>query len=220
MCPHCGQNAPVVYRGVVAHCTACGAPRPPLTGSSLHLAGQPSRIGGVVARVLGWVVLGVGLSIALGVGAIAQMLFPSGIAGFLIGIPLAALSLLLGVFLLRGGARLDRSATSAERGARSQAIHALATHKGGTLTAADVTRALDVPPQAAEALLESLAREEADQITVDIDANGALSYRFAGAGRVRVDPEIAGSPNRAEWERLEAEESAAAQARERARAPR
>ena len=51
MCPHCRQNAPIVYRGVLAYCTACGAPRPPFSAKSIDLAGQPSKIGGAVARV-------------------------------------------------------------------------------------------------------------------------------------------------------------------------
>src|ERR1700721_2773723 len=66
MCPHCGQNAPIVYRGVTAYCAACGQVRVPLTGSALKLAGQPARVGSIFANVFGWTVIGVGLSFALG----------------------------------------------------------------------------------------------------------------------------------------------------------
>jgi hypothetical protein len=222
MCPHCGQNAPVVYRGVTAYCAACGQVRVPLTGSALKLAGQPSRVGSIFARVFGWIVLGVGLSFALGVAAVAHFLFPAGMVGLAVGLPIAVLSLIVGGLLLRGGKHLDEKGASAEKDARAQAIFALASHKGGTLTALDASRALDVPLAAAEEILQSLAKEQYERIAVDVDANGTLVYRFVvpppgGGTRVRVDPEIARSPNRDEWERMEAEE---AERKERARASR
>jgi len=230
MCPHCGQNAPIVYRGVAAYCAACGKLRVPLTGSALKLAGQPSRVGSIFARVFGWIVLGVGLSFALGIGAVAHLVFPAGFVGLAVGLPIAMLSLIVGGLLLRGGKHLDEKGASAEKDARAQAVFALASHKGGTLTAVDASRALDMPLAAAEALLQSLAKEQYEQVGVDVDANGTLVYRFAipspvgaatedaqGKTRVRVDPEIARSPNRDEWERMEAEE---ADRKDRARANR
>jgi hypothetical protein len=225
MCPHCGQNAPVVYRGVAAYCAACGQIRVPLTGNALHLAGQPSRVGSVVARVFGWLVLGVGLSVALGIAALAHLIFPAGIVGLAIGGPIAVLSLIVGLVLLRGGKRLDEKGALAEKSARAQAIFALAAHKGGTLTALDASRALDMPLAAAEELLQALAKEEYEKVGVDVDASGTLVYRFlvpspTSPTRVRVDPEIARSPNRAEWERLEAEEAERKAVGDRARASR
>ncbi len=219
MCPHCGQNAPVVYRGVTAYCAACGQPRLPLTGSALHLAGQPSRVGSVVARALGWIVLAVGLSFAVGLAAIAHFLFPAGIAGLVVGAAVGVPTLVIGMLLLRGGKHLDRSGASAERTARTQAIFALAAHRGGTLTALDVSRALDISPAAAEAFMQMLAKEDYEKVAVDVDANGTLVYRFNVPTRMRVDPEVARSPNRAEWERLESLEAEAARkpAGERAR---
>src|SRR5690242_5493841 len=101
MCPRCRQSAPILYRRVMAYCTACGAPRPPLTGTSLNLAGQPSKIGGAVASVVGWIVLAGGLSLALMITLIAQALFPAGFAGYALGIPIAALSLVVGILLVR-----------------------------------------------------------------------------------------------------------------------
>jgi hypothetical protein len=212
MCPHCGQNAPVVYRGVAAYCAACGKVRVPLTGNALHFAGQPSRVGSVVARVLGWIVLAVGLSVSLGVAALFHLIFPAGVAGLAIGGPIAVLSIVVGVLLLRGGRRLGEKGAAAEKGAHAQALFALAMNKGGALTALDASQALDIPLAAAEALLQSLAKEDFERITVDLDAAGTLIYRFVtptrvDGGRVRVDPEVARSPNRAEWERMEAEEA-------------
>jgi hypothetical protein len=225
MCPNCGQNAPVVYRGVAAYCAACGHVRVPLTESALHLAGQPSRVGSVIARVLGWIVLGVGLSFALGIGALAHLVFPAGVVGLAIGGPIAVLSLIVGILLLRGGKRLDANGAAAAKNARVQAILALAAHKGGSLTALDVSRGLDIPAAAAEALLQAMAKEDYEKVAVDVDANGTLVYRFVAPTRFRVDggavdPEVASSPNRAEWERLEAEDAARSAGGGRARANR
>jgi hypothetical protein len=212
MCPRCGQNAPVVYRGVVAYCTACGAPRPPLTGTALHLAGQGAKVGGLLTRVLGWLVLAGGLFVAIVVGLLAQV-FVGGFAWAIAGLPLAALAVLLTVVLNRGGSALDRKGAGAERRARAQAVFALAGHRG-SVTAQQVAQSLEIGLPEAEALLTDLAREHFDQIAVEVDANGAVLYHFGALpnARVRIDPEVARSPNRAEWERLEAEEAEARRA--------
>ena len=60
-CPHCHQNAPIVYRGVFAFCSACDKPRAPFSGKALHFAGQPAKVGGSVSRVVGYLVLVFGL---------------------------------------------------------------------------------------------------------------------------------------------------------------
>src|SRR5262245_60060733 len=103
MCPHCRQNAPVIYRGIVAYCTACGAVRPPLTGSSLNLAGKGSRVGGTVAKVFGWLVLGIGGTVGLILLALLQWIFPEGIAGLLVGLPVLVLSAIVSTLLLLSG---------------------------------------------------------------------------------------------------------------------
>jgi hypothetical protein len=216
MCPRCGQNAPVVYRGVVAYCTACGSPRPPLTGKALHFAGQGARVGGVLARVFGWVIFAGGLFVAIAVGLLAQLLV-GGFAWAMTGLPIALISLVLAMVLNRSGTQLDRRGAGAERHARAQAVFALAGHKGPALTVADVARALEIPMGEAEALLTDLAREHYEQIAVDVDANGTVVYRFGGLpnARVRIDPEVARSPNQAEWERLEALAAQEAEQRQR-----
>jgi hypothetical protein len=215
MCPRCGQNAPVVYRGVIAYCTSCNAPRPPLTGTSLHLAGQPSRVGGVVAKVVGWIVLGFGLTFALGLGLLFQLIMPGTPAPLVAALPTAVIALIVGIAFLRGGTSLGRRGDTAEKNARTQAALALAAHRGGTLSALDVAQALTIPLPEADALLTAIAREDYEHVSVDVDPNGTLVYRFVTASaaqapgaRVRVDPEVARSPNRAEWERLEAQAQA------------
>jgi hypothetical protein len=182
----------------------------------------------VIARVLGWIVLGVGLSFALAIGALAHLIFPAGVVGLAIGGPIAVLSLLVGVLLLRGGKRLDASGASTAKNAQEQAILALAAHQGGSLTAQDASRGLDISSAAAEALLQTMAKEDYEKVAVDVDANGTLVYRFSVPTRLRVqtggetavDPEVARSPNRAEWERLEAEEAQRSAGSGRARANR
>ncbi|HYO94929.1 MAG TPA: hypothetical protein VER33_10475, partial [Polyangiaceae bacterium] len=56
-CAHCGQHAPLVLRGFEARCVACGKGRVPMSAPSVSLAGQPSRIGGAAATLLGWTIL-------------------------------------------------------------------------------------------------------------------------------------------------------------------
>src|SRR5437667_81825 len=101
MCPHCRQNAPVVYRGLMAYCTACGQPRTP-----------------------------------------------------------------------------------------AEAVYALAAHRGGVLAAADVARSLSMGEAEADALLTAMAKEQPDWVTLDVDDDGRITYRFANAAwdsRIRVD---------------------------------
>lgn len=198
----------------MAYCTACGAPRPPLTGTNLNMVGQPSKIGGAVASAFGWIVLAFGIALALALGVIAQAVFPAGIVGYALGIPIGIISLVLGFVLLRSGRSLNTNGTNAERDARTQAIFALASHRGGALTGLDVSQALGMRADEADALLTSLAKDQYERVAVEIDPNGGLYYRFVVPGspqvgqRVRVDPEVARSPNRAEWERLEEAERA------------
>src|SRR6187402_2172717 len=64
LCPHCQQNAPILYKGVFAFCSACDKPRAPFSGKALAFAGQPSKVGGRVGRVVGALVLILGLLLA------------------------------------------------------------------------------------------------------------------------------------------------------------
>src|SRR3954449_10617588 len=81
ICPRCRQDAPTLVRGVRAYCTACGAPRPLATApTAVNVAGQPSRVGGSVAGVLGKVALLTGLLVALALGGLAKAIFAMGAA--------------------------------------------------------------------------------------------------------------------------------------------
>jgi hypothetical protein len=199
MCPHCRQDAPIVYRGVAAYCTACGAPRLPLVASSVTLAGKGSKVGGTVARVFGWLVLVFGLSIALVVGAFFQWVLEGGYAGYAIGGPLALAATVLGYLLLRSGKSLQEQGTGQEKGARTKALFGLAQNRGGMITAMDAARALDIAPTEADALLTELAKTVPDQVSLEVDDEGGIYFRFPGVlaawqgAGVRVDASAAPS---------------------------
>lgn len=230
MCPRCRQNAPIVYRGVNAYCTACGAPRMPLAASSVNLAGQPSKVGGTVARVFGWLVLGGGWLLASLVALVAFLVAPGSAAPWILGVPLAVIATVLGWVLLRSGRQLEKSGDQTEQATKNQAMFALANTHGGVLTAWTVAQAFSITPQEADARLTQLAKEHPDYVTVDVDDNGTVLYRFLAAhwsavaqGRppVRVDatpPTRVGEPVRVEErEPVELEAEAAAQAQMKAR---
>ena len=177
MCPHCGRDAPIVYRGVVPYCTACGALRAPLATPSINLAGKPSRVGGTVASIAGWLVLLVGLSVALGLGLLLWAIF-SGVVAVAVTMPLALITAVVGFVLLRGGRYLRRSGADAERATRDQALLSMAGHHG-PVTAVDAARLLNVTVATADAMLTALAKRDPERIAVDVDDQGVVWYRLA-----------------------------------------
>jgi hypothetical protein len=177
MCPHCGRDAPIVYRGVVPYCTACGALRAPLATPSINLAGKPSRVGGTVASIAGWLVLLVGLSVALGLGLLLWAIF-SGVVAVAVTMPLALITAVVGFVLLRSGRYLRRSGADAERATRAQALLSMAGHHG-PVTAVDAARLLNVTVATADAMLTELAKREPEQLAVDVDDQGVVWYRLA-----------------------------------------
>jgi hypothetical protein len=196
-----------VYRGLVPSCTACGALRPPLSGPSVNLAGKPSKIGGVVTGVLGWLVLLFGLSIALGFGVLFYVLWKPLVA---LAAVLMAISLGIGIPLVLGGRALRRSGTDAERQTREQAVLSLLSQQG-RVSAARAAGALGVGVEEADALLTALAKGQPDRVAIDVDEEGtvwyraaALAYTPAGAwaapARVRVEARAAEGQGEAESE--------------------
>jgi hypothetical protein len=197
LCPHCHQNAPIVYKGVFAFCAACGKPRAPFSGKALDFAGQPSKFGGRLGRVLGVLVLIFGLLLAGALLLFFQFLWPTASVGYALGLPIALISVVLSLLLLVTGQRLRRSGTAAERQARVETIYALAVHRGGTLTAVDAARALQLDPLQADALLSDLAKTEPSYVSLEFDSEGQTFYLFSHAGtrphpfgaKYRVNPE-------------------------------
>jgi hypothetical protein len=200
MCPHCGREAPIVYRGVLPYCTACGALRAPLSSPSVNLAGKPSRVGGTFARVVGWLVLLCGGSLALAVALLALALGAPGV-GLAIAIPIAVVVLVLGIALVRSGRSLNDSGLQARQTTRDQALLAMAAHRGA-VTAVEAARVLGISTAEADTLLTALAKREPERVAVDVDDEGILWYRVSAAPgqpipRVRVvdggaGPRIAG----------------------------
>jgi hypothetical protein len=180
VCPHCGQDAPLVYRGVVPYCTACGRIRAPLTNRSVNMAGRPASVGGTVAGVFGWLMLLGGIGVAGLIATILALLhFP--ILALAVGGPIALLALLLGGGLVMGGKKLRTQGATTQKDTRVEAIFALAQTRKGILLAKDVAHALAMPVEEANALLETLAKTDSDHVSLEVDDDGGLFYRFSNA---------------------------------------
>jgi hypothetical protein len=177
-CPHCGQNAPIVHRGVLTYCTGCGRPRAPFSASNVTLAGRPSKVGGAIASVAGWVVIGVGIMVALAIGLLLQAIFPGAPASWGIGGMIAVASIGVGLALVLSGRSLSHIGTRAAQDVREQAITALATNQGGRVTARDAALALGISVQEADAVLAEMAKT-GDDVVLEVNDQGGLFYRFA-----------------------------------------
>lgn len=212
VCPHCGQIAPLVYRGVQASCSACGRGRAPLTSSSVTHAGQPSKVGGAITRVFGWFVLGGGLVLAAVLAFFAYLVAGASMAPWLLGLPVAFVALLMGWLLLRGGRELTASGDRAEHTTRRRAVLGIAAARGGVVTAPEVARALDIAVDDADRLLTRLAKEEMEHVSVDVDDHGNVLYRFGGVrwpNEVRVgEPTRVASPEAPATQEVSATEAA------------
>jgi hypothetical protein len=190
-CPYCHQDAPTIVRGVRTFCTACGAPRSIVDApEAVNLAGQPAKVGGGVASVLGWVALVAGSSVALVMGAIANWIFTM-TAGLWVGGFFGVLTLLVAIPLILGGKKLKKSGEDRARAAQEQAIFSLAAQRRGVLTVRDVARAVSIPEDQADALLTALAKRPDGKVSLEVDDNGAISYLFhdlltANSARVRI----------------------------------
>ncbi len=181
-CPHCRQHAPIVYRGVFAYCSGCGKPRSPFSAKALNLAGQPSKLGGTLGKVLGYAVLLVGLLVAATLMLLFHFLAPASAIGYALGVPLAIASLVVGLALLYGSSRLHRAGTDTERETRQQALYALAVNRGGMLTALDAARALGLSVADVEAVLSEWVKRDTDHISLEVDDEGQLFYLFFRPG--------------------------------------
>src|SRR4051812_303184 len=124
-CPHCHQNAPIVYKGVFAFCSACDQPRAPFSGRALAFAGQPSKLGGRVGRAMGVLLLVFGLLASAGSMLFFQLLLPDKNIGYAIGLPIALISVVISSVLLISSSRLRRLGADVERQARLEALYAL-----------------------------------------------------------------------------------------------
>jgi hypothetical protein len=181
-CPHCHQNAPIVYQGVFAFCAVCDKPRAPFSGKALKFAGQPSKLGGSVGRVVGFLVLIFGLLLSAALILFFQFLWPAASIGYAVGLPVALVSVVLSALLLFTSSKLRRSGSDTERQTRLEALYALAVHRGGTLTASDAARALQLDASEVDALLSELAKTQPEHVSLELDDEGQTFYLFSHAG--------------------------------------
>lgn len=180
---------------------------------SVSYAGKPSKVGGTVAGVIGWLVLAFGLSTALGLGLLLGSLVSVGV-GLAFGLPIGLFSIGFALVLLLSGKKLRKSGEDKQREMRRQAVFALAANQRGTVTAYDAARSLGVPPAEADAFLTDLAKTTPEEVTVEIDDRGGIYYAFPRLlpiGKQRfAEPKmrVPGAPEASVDEGLEYEEQA------------
>ncbi len=178
MCPHCGRNAPIVYRGVAPHCTACNRLRMPLAGPSVNLAGKGSQVTGRVANVVGKVIGGVGLSLSMLGAGLAWVLSHDWSIVAVASLPVLVLFGVIAAPFVFGGKSLEQSGTKRESRVREQAVFAMAAQRGGLLSAWDVATALSMPSDVADAALTDMAKRFPDKIALELRDDGTVTYRF------------------------------------------
>jgi hypothetical protein len=148
------------------------------------MAGKPSKVGGTVASVFGWLILALGASFALGVGLLFAAFHLYAVA-LALALPMILFSSTIGALLVRRGGSLNRAGAALERATHDQALLALAAHKG-SVHAIDAARALGVSVEQADAMLTDLAKRAPEALAVDIEDSGEVAYRFVDS-RIRVE---------------------------------
>jgi hypothetical protein len=168
----------------------------PLAGTSVNLAGQPSKVGGTITRGFGWAVLVIGTLLATGTFAACSSLVGAATAApFVLAVPIAIISWVLSYFLLKGGKQLAEAGADTQKATRNQAVFALANTRAGMVTPADLAQAINVSPKEADDVLTAMAKESPDHVSIEVDDNGTIYYRFAAAHWSAI------AANPANWER-------------------
>ncbi|MDC3955683.1 hypothetical protein KEG38_17590 [Polyangium jinanense] len=208
-------------RGARAYCTACGAPRSLLEDTPVNVAGQPSKIGGGVASVAGWVILITGLLLAGTLGGLIGLLNVT--VAWIVGGFLGGMSVLFGLLFILGGRLLWKTGKERERGAHEQAVLAVARRNAGSVTPAELARAVNITEAEADARLTEMAKRPDGRVTLEVDDDGTLRYYVKdmmgariGAPRVRVGTGARVPPHSAEQEALAEAEMGEEEARARA----
>lgn len=182
-CPTCGARAPIVLRGLDSCCSACGAARFLLAGPNVSFAGKPSRFGGIAASFVGVFVSGLGLSISAGLWFLGHAIAPGSTWSWALSVPVFGLSMLLGLALLVGGAKLRRHGAAREHEVQLQAVRSLVEHRRGPVSAHEISERLELPETEVDALLMELSRLSPSAVTIDVDASGRVVYDFEGEER-------------------------------------
>jgi hypothetical protein len=123
-----------------------------------------------------------------------------------VALPIALLSIVLGLTGILGGNKLGRTGEARLLGKQHDIVRALARHQKGIVKVADAARALAIDETRADAVLGALAREPAENISLDIDDDGNVMYLFGSAPAIRwrIQAERAGITD-ADREALEEE---------------
>jgi len=175
----------------------------PFTANAVNLKGKPAKIGGALASVFGWVLLFGTMAASLIVWGVLQALFPDAAAGWLLGGVIATIGGAASAVLLFGGRALRRSGTSAAEAARLDALGTLAAHHKGNITAQNASEALGCTYEDADAFLTAMAKRPESGVSLEIDDEGKIYYRFArhapqlawpAEGKVRVEAVPAAAP--------------------------
>jgi hypothetical protein len=131
--------------------------------------------------VFGWVALVFGSTVELGLMLILQAIWPALWIGYAVATPIMLITLAVSLTAILGGRALGKYGHQKQLQARHETIRALAQHRGGWVTAADVARALSVDEPTADAMLTELAKS-ADDVSLDLTDDGRIVYLF-GLGR-------------------------------------
>jgi hypothetical protein len=137
------------------------------------------KLGGTVTAAVGWTVLAITILLSLIIGPAIGWLVGA-MAGWIAGGGVAAVGIAIAVALVMGGRALQRTGDRAAFGAKRDAVFALARNQSGILRAGLVGTALGVPTAEADAFLTNLSREPDSGVTLEVDHDGKLYYRFAG----------------------------------------
>jgi hypothetical protein len=139
----------------------------------------------MVAAFSGWAVLVFGLSMAVFAGLLLQSIWPGSLVGLAFAVPIALLSLFFGLFLVLGGKRLQTSGKKAQAAVRVEAVRALARHRGGSITARDAAKSLELSERETDAFLTDLAKDPDAHVSLDVDDEGRIHYLFDGTAEAR-----------------------------------
>ena len=161
------------------------------------MAGQPSKVGGQVTRVFGWITLVFGTLLAAGLFAACSAAIGTSAAAapFVLALPIAIITWVVSYLLLKGGKSLQQSGVDQQKATRTQAVFMLANTRGGMVTPADLAQSIGITPAEADEFLTSMAKESSDNVSIEVDDNGTIFYRFNAAHWNTI------TSNPANWER-------------------
>ena len=171
----CHPDAPSTWRDGGLRCSVCGARRSPFGAQILELSGKPHELGGRAAMA-GAVAIGLGgLLVASLIGGLLLVLAPASAAGWVVGVAVLVVTVVLAALIWRGGKRWERRGIARGAQARRSALLAAARARGGLLGAHEAGRLLGIDTADADAALMDLLRS--GKVDIDLDDAGTVRYR-------------------------------------------